>query len=707
MKLIAISFLFLLLWQNIEAQVIKTQKEVSEKEENFQADDLVEDENFQEAIDLYKVLLKKDSLNPDLFYKLGFCYLNTALEQTKSAECFERSLEIVRSDSTKKYKDVVKNDVFFYLARAYRSNYKFDKSIAVLKNLRKSISASDRNFLKKIDEEIRICQNGLALKSANKKYKISNLGTHINSAYTEHSPVVSADESVLIFTSKRKGSTGGLRTAEGQYYEDIYIATNPKDSAWTEPVSIGSTINTNAHEASIGLSADGQHLFIYKDDNGDGNIYVSDLVGDVWSKSKKLGTTINTKYRETHASVSADGNTLYFTSDRKGGVGGLDIYMVRKLPNGEWAAAENLGPRINTKYDEEGPFIHPDGVTLYFSSKGHNSIGGFDIFKSVFDTDSAQWSDPENLGTPINTPENDVYYVVTPSGKRAYYVSQRPEGAGRTDLYTIDFPDEEEKNLTVVSGYVWICTGVLPEVKIMVFNSETDEVDGIYKPNIKTGRFLFVLPGGKNYRIEYETNGEIFQTEDINIPVESKFTKLSKIIKIKSGKPCDNEQVIDLSQETQYGVNVNGKHFDEQITISNILFAFGKADKIETNPNLEELAKYLRKYPEALIEIGAHADGKGSDAVNQKLTEKRAGLLKQMLVEMGVNPKQLVTKGYGKSKPIAINQDAKGKWIEEAMKFNRRIEFKVLKQGEASLLVLPVEIPDEYKIKPKTRIKLK
>ena len=302
----------------------------------------------------------------------------------------------------------------------------------------------------------------------------------------------------------------------GEYDENIYISYSEDGGPWTTPVSIGDNINTADHEASIGVSVDGQKLLIYKSEE-EGSIYVSDLVGDVWSKPKKLGSTINTKGRETHASLSADGTKLYFTSDRKGGYGGLDIYVSYRLLNGQWGEAKNLGPGINTAQDERAPYIHPDDITLYFSSKGHGGLGGFDIFSSQLN-EFGTWTKPENIGYPINTSSDDIFYITSADRQRSYYTSSKEAGFGETDLYIIGLEEAEVANITIMTGKVYICRGILPEVSITVMDAKTDEVVGIYTPNSKSGKFLFVLNKGGRYNVIFEADGKIINEEQLYVP---------------------------------------------------------------------------------------------------------------------------------------------------------------------------------------------
>lgn len=619
------------------------------------------------------------AVNPNsslLNYKVGYCYLNTVIDKYNSIQYFNTAIENLSDDNRR---DNAPDDVYLYLVRSYRVNYLFSKTIEVAEEIIPKIKSNSK-LLNAINEELFYSINGLDLMQDTVGIEIQNLGIDINSRFEDHSPVLNADESVIIFTSDRYQSTGAELSYDGMYNEDIFISYKNVDG-WTKPQSIGENINTPEHEATIGLSHDGQELYIYKSDDEDGNIYVSRLDGDIWSVPEKLGENINTKDRETHACLSADGNELFFTSKQKGGYGGLDIYVVRKLPNGKWGLPENLGPTINTKYDEEGPFIHPDGITLYFSSKGHVTMGGFDIFYAIRDEDS--WSTPRNVGYPINTPEDDVFYILSPDGKRAYYSSHRPNGYGGTDLYMINLTDVEEKQITVVSGIIELeHEGKFPEVSIRVIIPGIDEAIGIYHPNTKTGKYLFILNRGINYNVTYYSENEIVETVDIPLETDSR-----------------NQIVLDTLYVKPKGFCYDGVCYDEQLFIRNILFPSGRAPKIKQNEDLNKLAKYLLQYPKAVIEIGAYADASGSESFNLKLTQKRANSVRDYLLSQKVKKRQLIAVGYGESNPVAINKNPDGTWNKESQRYNRRIEFKVIKQGEATIVIKDMDnIPKKFKI---------
>lgn len=502
------------------------------------AERFIEKGDFPSALVIYKELLAEQPDNANLNFKLGFCYLNTVLEKNKAIEYLEKAVTDIEKDADVGNPEELAAPIeaWYFLAKAYHHNYQFQKAMDILDSLKRAIPNYRKEFTENIDELYEYCRNGLELMKYPIQMQITNLGGIINTEYDEHSPVFSADESILIFTSKRKSDVHKLQTEDGQYYEDIYITQKLEDGQWTPPMPISPKINTPGHEASIGLSPDGQELYIYRDESTlwnprDGNIYVSYLKGDDWTIPEKL--SINTKYNENHASISADGQELFFTSDRPGGYGGMDIYVTKRLPNGQWGIPINLGPKINTAKDEISPFIHPDGVTLFFSSKGHNSMGGFDIFYAIRD-EKGEWNTPTNMGYPINTPNDDAFYVPTPDGVRAYYASQQTGGIGRNDLYMITLPKSEEKMLTVMTGYITMGNNMLPDnVSITVTDEQTGKLVGTYTPNSKTGKYLFILKSGKRYLITVESDIFLPYTEILDVADSIAYQKIERPINLE------------------------------------------------------------------------------------------------------------------------------------------------------------------------------
>ena len=393
--------------------------------------------DYLRALPLYVELDQRYPGRIDFLYKAGICYLYKSDEKQKSIEYLDRVMKI----------DPTTQGLKFYLGKANHLNYRFDKAIQYFNDAiqNEGFSEIDKDFVKQL---IKNCENGKKLVKNKLDVLIENIGPPINTEGAEYFPILSADESVLIFTYKGKKSTGGLQEELGLslYFDDIFISKRSGDK-WLEPEGISENINTREHDISVSLSADGKKLFIYKYTvKALGDIHISELDNNGWSTPVGLKGDVNSKYWEGSVSLSADGKTLYFSSERPDGYGNSDIYKSTLKSDGTWGKAVNLGPVINTKYNDEAPFIHADGKTLYFSSEGHYNMGGYDIFYSTIGDDE-KWSVPENIGYPINTTDNDKYYVVLGDKKKAYYSSARSGGYGQQDIYVVyhDRPARKKK----------------------------------------------------------------------------------------------------------------------------------------------------------------------------------------------------------------------------------------------------------------------
>lgn len=616
-----------------------------------EADILMENEKFGEALPLYLRLAKKDSVNPDLNYLIGICYLHSNTEKAKAINYLKNAVTCIDKCSLKDDKQHIM--AFLYLGEAYHSNYQFDLAIDAYEHFKLLFpKQKDPDLISSVNRKIEMCKTSKKLVSKPIDVKIENMGSPINSQYAEYSPVLTADESTLIFTTRRPES---ILDETGTTYEDIYIS-HKKDDGWSKAEPIGKTINTAGNEASVGISVDGQTIFIYKDDiDGDGNLYVTQLQGNQWSVPVKLNDNINTKSWEPSAFMSADGNRLYFASDRAGGFGGRDLYSSEKLPDGEWAKAINLGPTINTPFEEDAPFIHPDGHTLYFSSNGHTTMGGFDIFSSTL-MDNQTWNTPQNIGYPINSPEDDIYYVVSPNNERAYYSSFKAGGFGEKDNYMITYKTFVEPPLTVLKGLITDPFGNIPEiVYITVIDNETEQIVGTYHTNSVSGNYLLILPPGKNYNVTYEADNFLFHSMNIDVSTSSNFFVIHEAIKLQP-------------------LVVGSK-----IVLNNIFFDFDKATlRPVSNTELSKLHKFLAKYPQMIVEISGHTDSKGADDYNLILSDKRAKAVVDYLIAKGINKNQMVSKGYGEQQPSVSNTNPDESDNPVNRQLNRRVELKII-----------------------------
>ena len=302
----------------------------------------------------------------------------------------------------------------------------------------------------------------------------------------------------------------------------------------------------------MSVSADGQFLYFYKDDNqGNGDLYISERDDINYGSPRKLDA-VNSDAWETHVTTSIDGNTMYFVSDRDGGYGGRDIYRLVKLPNGEWSQAFNIGPPINTPFDEDSPFLHPDGKTFYFSSNGEESMGGFDIFHSELNTEG-KWTIPINMGYPLNTVEDDLYFTTNADGKNGYYASSHEGGYGEKDIYKVLLEDKESEPLAILKGY--IDPGELDQIPagivIWVYDL-TEGADNLlqYTPNRRNGSYVFSLIPCHEYLVEYTQNEDIFYTTEFKLPCESNYQEINKVITIGGIPLSKNVSTENTENET-------------------------------------------------------------------------------------------------------------------------------------------------------------
>jgi len=447
-----------------------------------EADGYYKDKNYLGAMKSYKELLAQKPGDAEYHYKLGICYLNTNLDKAQAVQYFEWITKQPKCD----------NEVWLELGRAYHYANRFKDAIKALTKYRQSASESDKA---KADKEIDECNNGLELMKYPVNVTFTNLGKDINSAYSDYYPLINEDESMLIFTSRRPGASSDMAEIDGYYSSDIYIS-HAEDGKWQKAKGIGPQINTSDDEEAVGLNPSASELVIYLDHIKEfGKLYYSERKGNTFSKPIPYSaTTINSDFQSS-GGISPDGNTLLFSSKRAGGYGETDIYMTKKLPNGQWALPQNLGANINTPYKEDFPWLDVDGTTLYFSSQGHTTMGDFDLFKSQWiSPDSNTWSPPQNLGYPVNTTGDDRCISFTSDHRVAYVSRVRPEGLGDMDIYRIAFNDMQR--YAIIRGKVIAGdTTKLSQATITATNTKTKD-QLTFKPIPKSGNYVMALMPG-------------------------------------------------------------------------------------------------------------------------------------------------------------------------------------------------------------------
>jgi len=531
-----LSFLISLFFLN-PGNLVYSQKEKLRElmgEGNF----LLLEENYNQAIKVFLQARELDSLNANVNYNLGVAYLLSLQDKRKAEPYLAIAVRSVnpKYDPENALERTAPVLAHYYYGQALHINYKFDEALEQFSKFEKYTS-DDKEWKKECERLKKMSLLGKELVKAPVNIDVVNLGDSINTEWPEYSPVISSDEQMLIFTSRRPTTTGGGKDADGNWNEDILVSYKNSRGEWTTPKSISPNINGVGMEASISLSSDGQTLIVYRDagEGKGGDIYYSTFDGHEWSTLKEFGSDVNTKYWETHGCLSPDGNKLYFVSNRPGGFGGRDIYRVVKLPNGKWSKALNLGPSINSPYDEDAPFLHPDGKTFFFSSNGYNTMGGFDIMFGIID-ENDKVTDITNIGYPINTTEDDVFFTTSPDGRRAYFSSVKEYGKGEKDIYMLTLKDNKEKPLVLFKGFVIPAEGEkLPEdLRVIVKDKFTGETVGVYKPRTSNGSFAVILPPGKEYTFSYQSpEGQEFYREDIFVNQELSYQEINREVNLE------------------------------------------------------------------------------------------------------------------------------------------------------------------------------
>lgn len=514
-----------------------------------EADFLFSEQNYYRALPLYLELLSIDSTQDYYKYQAGICYI-----YTDEKENSVKFLKQVYGDAP----DMP--DILYFLGRAYHVNYQFDTAISYFKkyiatNPPEEKKASAKNY-------IDYCDNAKDLIAHPVKVKIANMGSVVNTSASEYAPVITADESEIIYTYRGPQSTGGLENirfkpdTNGEYYEDIFMSQKVGQD-WLLPEKI-SSLDTKGNDASIALSTDGQTLFTFRSTPKDGgDIYMSTLSGNDWSTPENMGPNINTKYWEGSCSLASDGRTLYFASERPGGFGGRDIYYSRKDDNGKWGPAHNLGVNINTPLNDDAPFIHPDGITLFYSSEGWNSMGGYDIFYSTLNLADSTWNRPVNMGYPINSPDDDRYYVLSADGARGYFSSSRKGGSGQEDIYVVTPGYRGSRPVLALTIGVVTVDEKPVSANIKVTDTKTKEDRGTFHSNANTGKYIIALTPGTKYRIAVEVQGLKPHIEYLDIDSLSTFVKVKEDIHLYSDqyKQAHNITVADTNDVLQRKVD--------------------------------------------------------------------------------------------------------------------------------------------------------
>jgi outer membrane protein OmpA-like peptidoglycan-associated protein/tetratricopeptide (TPR) repeat protein len=639
-------------------------------------DKLFAKKDYENALNTYLQAYTIAPEDAETNFKVGVSYLHCE-KKSKGLQYLKKAYD------TRREVDI---DIEFHLGQAYQYNHQYKEAIEHFVNFKKK----NKKLSDIADHKINECKIGDSLFQHPTYAEIQNFGNIVNSPFHEYSPLLTADASTLIFTSNR--STDLAKIKEGTNYEDIYI-TRRNGENWSEPERISEVLNHEFHDAASSLSPDGKTLFLYYEE-GAGDIYISKLEADGWTAPVSLNKNINSPHHwETSACISADGKKLYFTSNRPGGYGELDIYVSQLDSKGQWGKAVNLGPTINTTLNEDSPFIHADGVTLYFSSDGHPSMGSNDIFKSEFK--NGKWNKPENLGYPINSIDYDGFFMISPDKKTGFYSAMREDGVGNADIFMIKFLDppppppkpepeptkpevivtekevvkkdtveysdpllvlqKEMKVVTVLKGKVIDETSSLPlQATITLVNNENNQVITKITTKAGNGDFELIIPHGGNYGVATEADGYLFNSLNFDLPQFAEYQEIDTHI---------------LMVKAEVG---------SKVVLKNIFFDTGKSDiKSESLAELENIHQLLIANPYLKVQINGHTDNTGNVVLNRTLSLERAQAVVKYLIEKGIEGSRVSAKGFGSERPIVSNDDE-----NEGRELNRRTEIEIIEAGQ-------------------------
>ncbi|MFI5149603.1 MAG: hypothetical protein ACHQRM_07695 [Bacteroidia bacterium] len=641
----------------------KKKKHFLQSEEDRKVFDKAEyffnEQNYSQAMSLYKKLEQSFPEERVLIFRIGVCYINASGDKSKSLDYLSRL-------DKKKFK---RTDFIFYLARANHLDYRFDKAIELYTEFRNSKRGKGKE--KMVDRLIADCITGKEMYAHPVPAQIVNLGPPVNTEYSEYAPTVSSDESTLIFTYTGPRSMGGLQTEpgkqdeSGQYLEDIFESKKDSAGHWTFPEPI-TTINTDGPDAAISLSNDGQKLLVFRNSPGDvGDIYMSRLEGTRWTEPERLKGDVNTNAWEGSASLSPDERTLYFSSERPGGYGGRDIYSASLLPDGSWGNVKNMGPKINSEYNDDSPVMAPDGISLFFNSDGHPGMGGNDIFVAV-QVDDSVWLDPINLGYPINTPDDDLYFYPVADGNRGYYSSGKSGGFGQQDIYLVEGLGRKTR-LVMVKGTITVDDKAV-DASITVLD-EKKGTEFTRHSNTTSGKYLMNMKPGSDFKIIYKTAGFDDQirhlntekvdsflesTIDIQFFTEAYKAKLKRIqdsLALKKDTTSGRKLPMSLSEMiAKYGdIKVEGLEYKVQVGAYNLSEHFNysallKIGKVKKNRGEDGITRFTVGKVITLNEVYALKkkviDAGIKDAFVTAVFKNKRMLLKDLLLNNPFEPKQ-------------------------------------------------------------------
>ncbi|MGN6645299.1 MAG: OmpA family protein [Cytophaga sp.] len=604
---------------------------------------------YKNAYAFYEQILKSDPNNTKVLYRAGVCNLYRYSKEQALAD-FEK---VYQTDSLyDKY-------LYYWLGRANHLNFKFDEAIRFYTSFLSKVSASSIQYkeVQRYIYQASCARDFVANPSSN---YVRNLGPVVNSSFSDHSPITSVTDTFILFTSRRVTDAKAKEEYDGEPFEDIFFTSRNAQGEWSKPESFH--LNTTGHDASIQLFDNDTKLYIYSYLH-DGDIYLTEKVDGSWQTPVSF-EEINSVDFEADAFMTKDGKTVYFASNHLKKNGDLDICFITKDAAGAWSKPQLLPSVINTDEDEDAPYITADGKTMYFSSRGHTSMGGYDVFRSVLDSATGKWTKPVNLGYPVNTPDDDLYFCLSSQTSRAFMSSYRTGGYGEKDIYEVLTIEQvqvegllvdEHKNRIDGAGYTITITPVETASKNAAMQTVNTSADGSFRVNCLSDNAYSVL-------VVHAADTLFADTLQLELEEEkNKSVSYTCMISLPKQADIDSTVVSVVARDTVIAKRVP---VQQVIYFGSMISDLGPASKNE----LRKLIANLEKDSLAQITINGHADGSGPEKLNEKLSEKRALAVKEYLISKGISPARIRVASFGSQKPIASNDTDAGRAK------NRRVE---------------------------------
>ncbi len=636
------------------------------------ANDFIVSEEYRDALALFQRLQADGYDNPNITYLEGICYLNIPGQQERAVSSFEVAVNHI--DEEYKQNDLKETGAppvaKFYLGIAYRLDERISEALNVFHNLTKDWPASDSQMHQKIRHEIGICNTADKLMKHPVECTFQNAGPLVNTPYNNFNPVTTPDEKELYYMSELK-------------FYDAFVKSNKTGGTWSEGKNLSSAIKSDGSFYITGISSDGKTLLFHSFTMFSGeDIYEAVVDGGKWSKPVKLDSTVNTGFIENHASFSPDGKTLYFTSSRTGGYGGLDIYSSKMGKDGHWSQPVNLGPAVNTVYDDIAPFMSPDGKRLFFASAGHENMGGFDLFTAQKDS-TGGWSNPVNLGYPLNTTaDNEFFFPVNDT--TGYIFAYRDDSYGEEDIYRVTIQDLFRKGIIpfTITVQQKNISGVSEQAKLYVVDILNK--DTIQPENTREDMYFFRIPEG-NYLLYAEADHFEPFRQSVSVSQSGENDLVITLTPLMKGLPeiaeKTNEQSDSLLSKTLKLPGI-------------ILFPFDDAALTDIAvKKLDSIISIMQDYPELMITVTGKADAKGPAVYNQNLSEQRAKAVSKYLQKQGILSERITTKATGEEQPLVNNQHPDGTDNIEGRKWNRSVVIEATDSSPSLIIFRKPAIP--------------